>query len=127
MRLTVLAITAALIAGPALAADGDSVTHASAAVTASGQAIGNLTASGIQAVGGVSALPMGFAGGASQVIGIVAGAGGESLGGAGHDLQKAADQAITDAWGPLKVDDRVIVHPDPAPKVPYAPQPATRK
>ena len=125
MRLVLLAITAALIASPALAAD--SVTHASAAVTASGQALGNLTASGIQAVGGVSAVPMGFAGGASQVVGIVAGAGGESLGGAGHDLQKAADQAIIDAWGPLKVDDRVVVHADPAPRVPFNAQPAPHK
>ena len=29
--------------------------------------------------------------------------------------------------GPLKVDDRVVVHPDPAPKVPFNAQTPTRK
>ena len=125
MRLFMITPAAALLAPAALAPD--SATHASAAVTASGQAVGELATFGIQAVGGVSAVPIGVAGGASQMVGAVANAGGDSLGGAGHDLQKAADQAIVDAWGPLKVDDRVVVHPDPAPKVPFNAQTPARK
>jgi hypothetical protein len=125
MRFIVLVASTALLATPALAAD--SVTHASAAVTASGQAVGELATFGIQAVGGVSALPIGVAGGASQIVGAVVNVGGDSLGGAGNDLQRAADQAITDAWGPLRVDDRVVVRPDPAPKVPFNAQTPTRK
>jgi hypothetical protein len=118
MRHLILA-AALLTATPAFAAD--SVTHASAAVTASGQVVGNLSTAGIQAVRGVLALPMGVAGGASEVVGTIANAGGESLGQAGTGLQKSADEAIEDAWGPLKVDDRIVLRPDPAPAVPYGP------
>ena len=125
MRFIVLMTTATLSASPALAAD--SVTHASAAVTASGEAVGEFATFGIQAVGGVSALPMGVAGGASQIVGAVTNVAGDSLGGAGNDLQRTADQAIINAWGPLKVDDRVVVHPDPAPKVPFNAQTPSRK
>lgn len=120
-----LVFAAALMAAPpAFAAD--NVTHGSAAVTASGQAVGNLAASGVQTVAGVSAVPLGVVGAGSAVVGESARVGGESLGGAGTDLTRAADQALTDAWGPLKVDDRVVVHPDPAPHVPYQTQKPTR-
>jgi hypothetical protein len=115
-----LTATAALAAGPALAAD--SATHASAAVTASGQAVANLAEAGIQTIAGTVALPVGVAGGLSEATGQVAAASGESLKGSGGAMRKSADQAIEDAWGPLKVDDRIVVKPDPKPAVPYAPQ-----
>ena len=116
----VITITAAfaLIGGPALAQD--SVDHVSAAANASGTAVSHLAAAGVDAVSGVVALPLGLAGGASQAIGGVAIAGGLSVAVAGTDSRKAADQALTDSSGPLSVDNRVIVRPDPAPQVPYA-------
>jgi hypothetical protein len=115
----------ALVGGPAFAAD--SVEHASQAATYSVAGVAHLAASGIEAVGGIVAVPLGVAGGVSQVVGGIARVGGESLEAAGLDAEAAANQALTDSWGPLSVDDRVIVRPDPAPQVPYQAQKAARR
>jgi hypothetical protein len=117
-----LAAALTLIGTPAFAQD--SVEHASAAVNASGEAVAHLATAGIQAVGGVVATPIGLAGGVSEVVGGVARTGGESLEAVGVDAQRSADRAITDSWGPLSVDNRIIVRPDPAPRVPYEPRKA---
>jgi hypothetical protein len=118
----VLKISAAfaLVGAPALAQD--SGQHVSAAANASGAALAHLTAAGVEVVGGVVALPLGVAGGASEAVGAIARIGGESLEAGGVASQVAADRALTDSWGPLTVDNRVIVRPDPAPQVPYAPR-----
>ena len=107
----------ALVGAPALAQD--SVQNVSAAANASGAALAHLTTAGVQFVGGGVAPPLGVAGGASEVVGEIARAGGESLAANGVASQAAADRAITDSWGPLSVDNRVIVRPDPAPQVPF--------
>jgi hypothetical protein len=120
----IVSLAAALTAGPALAQN--SVAHVSAAGAASGAAVANLAAAGVQAVAGVVALPVGVVGGASQLAGGVIGAGGDSLAAAGTGATDAAGQAIDQSWGALKVDERVVVKADPAPKVPYAAQKPAR-
>lgn len=100
----------ALAAGPALAQD--SVANASAAGGASSEVVTHLAASGVQTVIGVAAIPASVVGGASM-------AGGSALVGAGAGLSEAAGDSAKFASGPLKVDDRVVVSPDPAPAVPH--------
>lgn len=109
------AMTVGLAAGPALAQD--SVTYASRAAKDSVSAAANLTAAGVSAVGGVVALPLGLAGGASMAVGGSAQAAGSVASEVGADLVEGADQLLNDSWGPLKVDDKVIVTPDPAPQL----------
>lgn len=107
----------ALAAGPALAQD--SVANASAAGGASSEVVTHLAASGVQTVVGVAAIPASVVGGASMVGGsAVVGAGAASVQ-AGAGLSEAAGDSAKFASGPLKVDDRVVVSPDPAPAVPY--------
>jgi hypothetical protein len=118
-HVIVIAAALTMVSAPALAQD--SIEHVSKAAEASGAAVAHLTVAGVEAVSGVVALPLGIAGGASQAVGAIAQAGGESLQVVGVDSQRAADQALTDSWGPLAVDRRVIVRPDPPPQVPYAP------
>jgi len=115
--LPVLIFASALVAGPALA--NDSVTHASAASEHSIMAAGHLVASGVETVVGVAAVPLAVVGGVSTAAGAIATAGGDALGAIGGDLLKAADSAVTQAWGPLKVDKRVVIAPDPVPMLPY--------
>lgn len=119
-HLLVLIPALALAAAPALAED--SVGHASAAVNDSAEAVAHLAAAGVQTVGGVLALPIGAAGAASEATGAIAKTGGESVGAMGVDAQKGAKQMLVDSWGPLSVDNRVVVRADPAPKVPYTAQ-----
>ena len=111
------------IATLALAASGaqaqDSTANASAGGGASSEVAGHLTASGVQAVVGVAALPVSVAAGASVVGGsavATAGAGSAAVGGG---LSEAAGDSADFASGPLKVDDKVVVSPDPMPAVPY--------
>ena len=112
-----IALYAAALAGPALAQD--STANASAAGGASSEAAGHLAASGVQTVVGVAAVPVSAAGAGLAVAGSVAGTGASVLTGAGAAASEVADGMSGAATGPLKVDDRVVVAPDPAPQVPY--------
>lgn len=100
----------ALVAGPALAQD--SVANASAAGGASSEVATHLAASGVQTVIGIAAVPASVVGAGSMV-------GGSALVGAGAGLSEAAGDSAGFASGPLKVDDKVVVSPDPAPAVPF--------
>lgn len=115
----------ALVAGPTLAQD--SAANASAAAGASSEVVTHLAASGVQTVVGVAALPASVVAGASVVGGSAAvGAGADSVK-AGAGMSEAAGDSAKFASGKLKVDDRVVVSPDPAPAVPYdVAQPAAR-
>ena len=120
-----ISIGVALVAGPAFAQD--SAANASAAGGASSEVVTHLAASGVQTVVGVAAVPASVAAGASVVGGsAVVGAGGASVQ-AGGVVSEAAGESARFGSGKLKVDDRVVVSPDPAPAVPYdAAPPATR-
>ena len=118
MRVLIIA-TLALAASGAQALAQDSAANASAAGGASSEVAGHLAASGVQAVVGVAALPVSAAAGASVVGGsavATAGAGSAAVGGG---LSEAAGHSADFASGPLKVDDKVVVSPDPMPAVPY--------
>lgn len=107
----------ALVAGPALAQD--SVAHASAAGGVSSEVATHLAASGVQTVIGIAAVPASVVGAGSAVGGsAVVGAGAASVG-ASAGLSEAAGDSAGFASSPLKVDDKVVVSPDPAPAVPY--------
>jgi ABC-type spermidine/putrescine transport system permease subunit II len=108
--LAVLALALPLIAGPALAQD--SAANGSAAGGASSEAAAHLTASGVQTALAVSVVPASVAGTVSMV-------GGVSAAGSGIEVSRAAGNSAAVASGPLKVDNRVVVAPDPAPHVPY--------
>jgi len=110
MRTTLLAAALTLCAGPAFAQD--SAAHASAAVSGASEVAAHLTASGVQTVVGVSALP-------ASVVGVASVAGGSALAATGSAVSGAAGASAEFASGPLRVDDRVVVSPDPAPAVPY--------
>lgn len=111
MRTLILGSTVlALYAAPALAQD--SAAHASAAVGGSSEVAAHLTASGVQTVIAVSAIPASTAGAGSV-------AGGWAVAATGSAVSEAAGASAQFASGPLKVDDRVVVSPDPAPAVPY--------
>ena len=117
--LPLLTLAAAMIAAPAFAQD--SVTNGSAAGSAASEVVTHLAASGVQTAVGVSAVPASVAGTASVV-------GGASAAGAGSAVSGAAGaSADLASGGPLKVDDRVVVSPDPAPAVPYDTQKAKPK
>jgi hypothetical protein len=115
--LTLLALGLALAAPPALAQD--SAQNASAAGGASSEVATHLTASGVQTAIGVSAVPASVVGTASVAGGSAVAAGGSALAESGAGLSEAAGASANASSGPLKVDDRVVVSPDPAPKVPY--------
>ncbi len=111
MRTFMLTATVmALCGGPVLAQD--SAGHASAAFGGSSELAGHLTASGVQTVVGVSAVP-------ASVVGAASVAGGSAVAATGSAVSEAAGASAEFASGPLKVDDRVVVSPDPAPAVPY--------
>ncbi|MDP3594597.1 hypothetical protein [Phenylobacterium sp.] len=115
--LITVSLGLALFAGPAFAQD--SVANASAAGGASSEVVTHLAASGVQTVVGVAAVPVSVAAGASAVGGsAVTGAGAGSVQ-VGADMSEAAGDSAKFASGKLKVDDRVVVSPDPAPAVPY--------
>jgi hypothetical protein len=122
MRLStrlILTLAAAAFSGPAFAQD--SAKDASGASGAASQAVGLLAASGVKTVVGVAAIPVSVAAiGASGAGAVSATAGHVGLA-SGANLSQAAG-ASADAS--LKVDDRVVVAPDPAPKVPYQAQTA---
>jgi hypothetical protein len=120
MRLFLPLAIATALTGPAFA---QSTADASGASGQASQAAGLLAASGVKTAVGVSAVPISVAavgasavGGASAVAGHVGAA-------SGADLSQAAGASAKTA---LKVDDAVVVTPDPAPKVPYQAQ-APRK
>lgn len=108
--LPLLLLGLSALAGPALAQD--SVANPSAAGGASSEVAGHLTASGVQTALGVAAVPTSVAGTASV-------AGGSALAGAGSAVSEAAGASADASNSPLKVDDKVVVSPDPAPLVPY--------
>lgn len=111
--LSIVSLTLALAAGPALAQD--SVQNGSAAVGAGSDAAGHLAASGVQTAVGASVVP-------TAAVGSVAVAGGASAMGTGLAASEAAGASANATTGPLKVDDKVVVSPDPAPNVPYQTQ-----
>jgi hypothetical protein len=118
MRLLIpLSLAAAMLCGPAFAQD--SAADASAASGHASEAAGLLAAAGVKTAVGVSALPVSvaavgvsIAGGASTAVGHVGVA-------SGADLSQAAHASAHTA---LRVDDTVVVAPDPLPKVPYQAQ-----
>jgi len=109
--LPLLALGLPLLAGPALAQD--SGANVSAAGGASSEAAAHLTASGVQTALAVSVVP-------ASVVGTVSAAGGVTASAAGVVSVQGAQGSARAASGPLKVTDRVVVAPDPAPHVPYA-------
>lgn len=115
-RFAYLAAAAALTSTPALAQD--SGQEGSQASTSASEAVAHLSASGVKTAVGVSAVPLGAAAVGASVVG----AGTISVGGAsvsaGTSLMGAAIEASETG---LKVDDDVVLSPDPAPKVPYKP------
>jgi hypothetical protein len=117
--LPLFGLAAAMIAAPAFAQD--SVANGSAAGSAASEVATHLTASGVQTAIGVSAAP-------ASVVGTASMAGGASAAGVGSGVSEAAGASADAAsGGPLKVDDRVVVSPDPAPAVPYDTQKAKPK
>ena len=121
-RLT-LVLAAAALCGPAFAQD--SAGDASGASGATSQAVGLLTASGVKTVVGVSAVPVSVAAVGVSGAGVASAAAGHVGLASGAGLSQAAGGS---ADASLKVDDRVVVAPDPAPKVPYQAQtPAAHK
>jgi hypothetical protein len=119
MRLFLLTITiaAAGLCRPALAQD--STADASGASGAASQAVGLLTASGVKTAIGVSALPVSVAAVGVSGAGAVSLAAGHVGVASGANLLQAAGASANAA---LKVDDAVVLAPDPAPKVPYQAQ-----
>lgn len=102
-----------LLATPALAQG--SIVHASNASAAASEAVGELTLAGVKTVGGAAALPLGIVGVASMGVGASATAGGSVLTEAGEGLAEVSGEALEAAWGPLDVDDAVVVRPDGPP------------
>ncbi|HEY2753910.1 hypothetical protein [Phenylobacterium sp.] len=122
MRLLLLpvAIAAAVaISGPVFAQD--SGQDASGASAAGSQAVGLLAASGVKTAVGASALPVSVAAVGVSGAGAVSTAAGHVGAASGADLSQAAGASANTA---LKVDDTVVISPDPAPKVPYKAQTA---
>ena len=115
--MRVLLITAAglslLAAAPAMA--DDSVQNLSTVVEQSGKTAALLAESGIKATAGVLAAPI-------ALTGLVASAIGEASTASGGALENGARGADRFAREPLKVDNDVIVAPQPAPKVPFQAQ-----
>ncbi|HEY0435677.1 MAG TPA: hypothetical protein VGC92_03505 [Phenylobacterium sp.] len=104
----------AILAGPALAQD--SGADASNASGAASQAVGLLGASGIKTALAVSAVPASVAAVGVSTVGAVSTAAGHVGAASGADLSQAAGAS---ARAGLRVDDVVVIAPDPAPKVPY--------
>jgi len=122
MRLSVLPLLAlSLLAAPAFAQD--SVQETSAAGGASSEVATHLTASGVKTAIGVSAVPVAVGGSVAAAGGSTAMVGGGASLGVAKGASDAAHASGTAASGPLKVDDRVVVSPDPAPRVPYDTKP----
>jgi hypothetical protein len=113
LSLTSLAF-AATLSGPALAQD--SAADASGASVAASQAAGLLAASGLKTAVGVSAVPISLAAVGASGVGVASVAVGHVGVASGADLSRAADGSARAA---LRVDDTVVIVPDPAPKVPY--------
>jgi len=121
MRLPVALLALSLLAAPAFAQD--SVQETSAAGGASSEVATHLTASGVKTAVGVSAIPVAVTGSVAAVGGSTAVVGGGASLGVAGGASNAAHASGAAASGPLKVDDRVVVSPDPAPKVPYDTKP----
>lgn len=115
-RFAYLTLAAALAAPPALAQD--SGQEGSQASTSASEAVAHLGASGVKTAVGVSAVPLGAAAVGASVVGAGAASAGAASITAGTGLMGAAIEASETG---LKVDDDVVVSPDPAPKVPYKP------
>jgi hypothetical protein len=122
MRLPIISLPALLLlATPAFAQD--SVQETSAAGTASSEVATHLTASGVKTAVGVSAVPVVIGGSVAAVGGSTAVQSGAASLGVADGASDAARASGAAASGPLKVDDRVVVSPDPAPHVPYDTKP----
>jgi hypothetical protein len=114
------AVAAAVaLCGPAFAQD--SGADASGASAAGSQAAGLLAASGVKTAVGVSAVPVSAAAVGASGVGAVSAVAGHVGAASGANLSQAAGASANAA---LKVDDAVVVAPDPAPKVPYQVQAA---
>jgi hypothetical protein len=115
-------LIAAALCGPAFA---QSTADASGASGATSQAVGLLTASGVKTAVGVSAVPVSVGAVGASGVAVAGVSVGQVAGGAASQMAHAAGAMSETA---LKVDDTVVVTPDPAPKVPYKAQtPAARK
>lgn len=116
-----LVLLLAAASGPAFAQA--STQDASRASGAASEAAGLLTASGVKTAVGVSAVPVSVAAVGASGVAVAGASVGQVAGGAASELAHAAGNSSETA---LKVDDRVVVAPDPAPKVPYQAQAAHR-
>jgi hypothetical protein len=116
MRLLIALALAAAFSGPAFA---QSTADASGASGQASQAAGLLAASGVKTAVGVSAVPVSAAAVGASVLGGASALTGHVGAASGADLSQAAGASAKTA---LKVDDVVVVTPDPAPKVPYQAQ-----
>ena len=110
MRLILPLLLAAAVAGPAFAQD--STADASAASGAAAQSVSLLGASGVKTALAASVVAVSAAAVGASVVGGVALVAGAQL----NESAKASERTA------LKVDDAVIIAPDPAPKVPYQAQ-----
>lgn len=123
MRSLLISAAAGLIlfgAAPAFA--DDSLQNLSTVVEQSGKTTALLAESGLKATVGVLAAPIGLAGSAAGVVGSAAVTVADGSLASGEALGHGAEGGLRFAREPLKVDNDIVVAPQPAPKVPYNPQ-----
>jgi hypothetical protein len=112
-----LPVLATALCSPAFAQD--SAADVSGASAAASEGVRLLAASGVKTAVGVSAVPVSIAAAGVSGAGLVSIAAGKVGAASGADLSQAAAASANTA---LRVDDTVVVSPDPPPKVPYQAQ-----
>ena len=98
----------------------DSGRNASVASEESGEAVSALAESGMKIAVGVSVFPVGS-------VAVGASVAGSALIAAGDASAAIAAESTAFSSEPLRVDDEVIVAPQPAPNVPYRLAPTVKK
>lgn len=126
MRILLLSLMTASLAGPAFATDTDGDSYAGAS-RESGEAVAALTEAGVKTVAGIVTIPLAVGGLGSQAVGSVANGVGDSAGAVGTGVLDGAQDAADFATSPLTVTDKVITRAPPAPAVPYDAQTAPAK
>jgi hypothetical protein len=110
--------------GATVAVAQGSVANGSTAAGASVEGAGALAESGVQTATAASIVPAVGVGSGLVVVGSAATLGGKIATGTATGMSQAAGDSAAAANGPLPVAKEVIIGPQPAPHVPYAPTPA---
>lgn len=124
MRVSFAAVCAAalLLGGPAFAQSADqSARNTSRAVEESAEGVAALAEAGLKATVGVASVPVAVAAAGSGVAAGSAMLAAKGLVGATAGTSAAANDSAAFSAAPLSVTDDVIVAPQPAPSVPFAP------